>query len=149
MKQHEQKLNEFLVNVFNDILRLEEDSLAKGEHKNLSVSEMHVIEAVFACEQQGNAGMADVAARLAVTASTLTVAVKTLEQKGYLLRTRKEKDKRRVSVNVTEKAQSALNQHSAFHEALVKSAASSLSDEQLKALSQALGSLHEFFKGYK
>ena len=46
MTQHEAQLNGFLVNVFNDILRLEEASIRKGPCKNLSVSEMHVLEAV-------------------------------------------------------------------------------------------------------
>ena len=46
MTQHEAQLNGFLVNVFNDILRLEETSIRKGPCKNLSVSEMHVLEAV-------------------------------------------------------------------------------------------------------
>ncbi len=43
MTQHEAQLNGFLVNVFNDILRLEEASIRKGPCKNLSVSEMHVL----------------------------------------------------------------------------------------------------------
>ena len=42
----EKKINRFLVDVFNDVLRLEEENLARGPHKNLSVSEMHVLEAV-------------------------------------------------------------------------------------------------------
>jgi len=46
MTPAEQKINHFLVDVFNDVLHLEEDSIAKGPYKNLSVSEMHVLEAV-------------------------------------------------------------------------------------------------------
>lgn len=63
MTQHEAQLNGFLVNVFNDILRLEEASIRKGPCKNLSVSEMHVLEAVekSSVDASGTAGMAEVA----------------------------------------------------------------------------------------
>ena len=90
MTQHEAQLNGFLVNVFNDILRLEEASIRKGPCKNLSVSEMHVLEAVekSSVDASGTAGMAEVAAHLSITSGTLSVAVKTLEQKGYLVRCR-------------------------------------------------------------
>ena len=100
MTQHEAQLNGFLVNVFNDILRLEEASIRKGPCKNLSVSEMHVLEAVekSSVDASGAAGMAEVAAHLSITSGTLSVAVKTLEQKGYLVRSRGSRDKRRVTV---------------------------------------------------
>ena len=44
------QLNQFLVEVFHDVMRLEEQELLKGPFKNLSVTEMHVIEA--ACDGQ-------------------------------------------------------------------------------------------------
>ena len=47
MSMYEEQLNTFLVNVFNNILRLEEASLAKGDFRNLSINELHVIEAVY------------------------------------------------------------------------------------------------------
>ena len=118
MTQHEAQLNGFLVNVFNDILRLEEASIRKGPCKNLSVSEMHVLEAVekSSVDASGAAGMAEVAAHLSITSGTLSVAVKTLEQKGYLVRSRGSRDKRRVTVALTPAARSALESHAAFHE---------------------------------
>lgn len=147
MTDTEAVLNEFLVTVFNDILRLEEMNLQGGPNKDLSVSEMHVLEAVenAAGESADGAGMAEVAAKLAVTSGTLSVAVKTLEQKGYLVRRRACRDKRRVIVDLTEKAVPALRHHTAFHEALVARAAAHLSEQQTQALIAALTSLHEFF----
>ena len=49
MTPQEQKLNDFLVGVFNDILRLEEASLRQSCGGNLSVTELHVLDAVFHC----------------------------------------------------------------------------------------------------
>ena len=147
MTQHEAQLNGFLVNVFNDILRLEEASIRKGPCKNLSVSEMHVLEAVekSSVDASGAAGMAEVAAHLSITSGTLSVAVKTLEQKGYLVRSRGSRDKRRVTVALTSAARSALESHAAFHETLVARAAARLSEAEIAALSTALASLHAFF----
>lgn len=143
MNQAEQTINRFLVEVFNDILHLEEGSLAKGPCKDLSVTEIHVLEAV----QNGgeDPSMSSLAAKLRVTASSLTVAVKTLEQKGYLERRRSQQDKRRVAVYLTEKALPALVHHAEFHQKLIDGASSQLNEHQMEELTQALIRLHTFF----
>lgn len=145
MTTQETQLNAFLVDVFNDILRLEDASVRKS-CKNLSVSELHVLVAVSACTTSGSAGMADIAEKLGITASTLTVSVKTLEGKGYLRRTRDEKDKRRVSVALCEPALPVLAYHDAFHEAMVTQVTKRLTDTELATLGAALTILHTHFK---
>ena len=130
MTEAEQKINSFLVDVFNDVLRLEEDDLARGPYKNLSVSEMHVLEAVDSAA--GGETMRELAARLRVTASTLTVAVKTL-------------DRRKVTVTLTEAAQGALERHAAFHEKLVDRVSRRLTPAQMDQLADTLAALHGFF----
>lgn len=144
MTTQEQRLNLFLVQVFNDILRLEEANL-RSVCRSLSVNEVHVLDAVERCVHQGGAGMADIAARLGITSGTLTVSAKTLEQKGYLTRVRGEKDKRRVTLALTEAALPILAAHAAFHERMVKAVSCHLSPHQLDALSEALSSMHTFF----
>lgn len=151
MTPQQQILNTFLVEVFNDILRLEEASLRRVQD-NVSVSELHVLEAARACAESAanegeGAGMAEIAARLHVTSGTLTVAVKTLEQKGCLVRTRHSHDKRRVLVTLTQAAQPLLAAHDAFHTALVTQASQQLSPAQQTALAEALSTLHIFFDG--
>lgn len=108
---------------------------------------MHVLEAVekSSVDASGTAGMAEVAAHLSITSGTLSVAVKTLEQKGYLVRSRGSRDKRRVTVALTPAARPALESHAAFHETLVARAAACLSETEIAALSTALASLHAFF----
>lgn len=145
MTQREQQLNNFLVTVFNDILRLEEASL-RCSCDNLSVTELHVLDAIAATARSGSPPtMADLAAKVGVTGGTMTVAVKTLEQKGYALRTRDERDKRRVGVRLTEAAAPVLAAHDAFHEALVRRACARLDEAQTAALCTALADLHTFF----
>lgn len=142
MSPNEQKLNDFLVEVFHDILRLEESSLRKS-CGNLSVAELHVLDVISRCAVP--CGMADIATALHVTAGTATVAIKTLEQKEYVVRTRHQTDRRRVCVQLTEKAYPVLAHHQTFHTKLVRAAAQGLSEEELNALCKALARLHCHF----
>ncbi|MEG0768281.1 MAG: MarR family transcriptional regulator [Ruthenibacterium sp.] len=145
MTPQEQRLNVFLVQVFSDILRLEEANL-RSVCRNLSVSELHVLEAVKLSAQQGCVSMAEVAAQLGITSGTLTVSAKTLEQKGYLIRARGEKDKRRVTLTLTAAALPVLAAHTAFHERMVGAVSCHLAPQQLAMLADALGSMHTFFQ---
>ena len=145
MNDSQTQLNRFLVEVFHDVLRLEEQSLAKGQFQNLSVSEMHVIEAVVNGEAEGHTGMAALAAKLQVSAGTLTIAVKTLEQKGYLLRCKTSADRRRVTVAATALGQAAFSAHLVFHRQLIDAVSQQLPPAQLASLASALSTLHHFF----
>lgn len=145
MNDSQTQLNRFLVEVFHDVLRLEEQALAKGQFQNLSVSEMHVIEAVVNGQAENQTGMAALAAKLQVSAGTLTIAVKTLEQKGYLLRCKNSVDRRRVTVAVTPLGQAAFTSHQAFHRQLIHAVAQQLPPQQLASLASALSTLHHFF----
>ena len=145
MTLQEEQLNYFLVHVFNHILRIEEESLSKGKYKDLSINEMHVIEAVCNCEKEQMNTMKELSKRLMITASSLTISVKCLEQKGYLIRTKAETDKRKVFVSSTQSGKDAYKEHAKFHHALVKSITGELKEEEMITLNLALGRLDEFF----
>lgn len=89
--EREDRLNQVLVHLFNDALRIEERSLA-GCAPMLSLREVHVIEAL--CAAGENNTMSALAARLHVTVGSLTVAVSTLARKGYCRRERDTADRR-------------------------------------------------------
>lgn len=145
MNIYEQQLNDFFVDIFNDILRLEEESLAKGNFKNLSVNEIHVIEAVCDSEADGTNTMKLLSNKLMITASSLTIAVKTLEQKGYLIRKKDKDDKRKVIVISTDLGNEAYEHHKLFHKDLIASVSETLNEAEMAALTLALGTLHRFF----
>lgn len=145
MNIYEQQVNDFFVDIFNDILRLEEESLAKGNFKNLSVNEIHVIEAVCDSEADGTNTMKLLSNKLMITASTLTIAVKTLEQKGYLIRKKDKDDKRKVIVISTDLGNEAYEHHKLFHKDLIASVSETLNEAEMAALTLALGTLHRFF----
>jgi len=143
MNEREQVVNTFLVDVFHDVLRLQERSIAGGARRDLSLTELHVLEAVDA-ERDG--GMHAVAEKLGVTPGTLTTSVKVLESKGYLVRQRSETDRRKILVTLSPKAEDALRRHAAFHRELVSNITSSLNDSDVDALCEMLQRLHVFFK---
>lgn len=144
MEPAEATINTFLVDVFNDVLRLENESLRRSGCRQLSVSELHMLEAV----QSGAAGMGELAERLSLSPGSVTIAAKTLEQKGYLVRRRSQTDRRRVTVCLTPRAEDALAYHAAFHRRLIGAVSAELSVQQMNALGDALRTLHTFFKGY-
>ena len=94
-------LNNLLVKLFNDILRIEEKSLKKSEElSDLSVTEIHTIDVIGEKEERT---MSEIANDLSITVGTLTTAINKLIKKGYVERRRIEEDRRIVLVKLTEK----------------------------------------------
>ena len=146
MDQHGEALNRFLVEVFNEILKTEENALSKA-YKDLSLRELHLIEEVCRAEDEARDNRATaIAAAQRVTAGTLTTAVSLLERKGYLERRRDERDRRAVRIWPTEKARAADQVHAAFHREMVDEILKTLSDQEAQVLVRALGSLTAFFR---
>jgi DNA-binding MarR family transcriptional regulator len=144
MSSDKNTINTFLVEIFHDVLRLEGDNLRESGCEDLSSSEIHLLEAAA----QGGEGctMGQLAARLSLSASSVTIAVSALERKGYLERNRSAEDRRRVIVTLTPKALEALVRHRRFHEKLVDSITEQLDEHELDTLASALSILHHFFR---
>ena len=116
---HYEAINDVLVNLFNEILDLEERALITPEYKNISVNDMHIIDAVGIREQKN---MSTVAKVLNVTVGTLTIAVNNLVKKGYIQRMRSQEDRRVVLISLTETGEKAYHHHKDFHEKMVLAA---------------------------
>ena len=146
MEDHGEILNRFLVEVFNEILKTEEASLAAA-YRDLSLRELHLIEEVCRAEDKGLDNRATaIAAAQRVTAGTLTTAVSLLEKKGYLVRQRDERDKRVVRILPTEKARQANERHARFHQEMVEDCLSALTEEEAVIFVRALGTVASFFR---
>lgn len=136
-------LNELLVKLFNDILRIEEQSLKDDQFRDLSITEVHVLEAI-GLDQERN--MSSVARDLDITIGTLTIAINNLVRKGYVNRSRSDEDRRIVLISLTEKGQEAFENHSQFHDEMIKTTISKLSEDEMKVLISALGNINGYFK---
>jgi DNA-binding MarR family transcriptional regulator len=141
----EQYFNGFFVQIFNKILALEEQALNRVGADDLSVKELHVLEAVSNLVAAGRNTMTNVADELAIRVSSLTTAVNTLVRKGYLLRESVPGDRRVIQLQLTEKGQLANQLHSRFHREMIQSIGNRLSEPELDVLVRSLKSLEGFF----
>lgn len=140
-----EELNYFFVHVFNQILACEEQALNGVGARDLSVKELHVLEAVGGLTAQGRNTMTQIADALAIRVSSLTTAVNTLVRKGCLNRGGEPGDRRVIRVFLTPKGEEANRLHSQFHARMADSAATSLDEEELEALLRSLRRLDGFF----
>lgn len=135
-------LNEVLVRIFRNINTVEEQALRTEEYKDVTINDIHVIEAI-GMEEQKN--MTTVAKSLHVTTGTLTISINSLVKKNYVERVRSEEDRRVVLVSLTEKGKKAFLHHRQFHDKLVNEIVEQLSDEEKRVLEKALNRINQFF----
>ena len=145
-EQHRTAVNDFFVNVFNKILLYEEQSLNRAGCKDLSVREMHVLEAVDMLESEQRNSMSNIAERLAISVSALTTSVNALVRKEYLCRENSQVDRRIVFVKLTEAGQQALEHHKRFHKKMIDGLELTLDDEEWDTLIRSLDALGTFFE---
>ncbi len=136
-------LNEVLVRLFRDINTLEERAIRTEEYGNVTANDMHVMEAIG---PEGAKNMTSVARELEVTTGTLTISVNSLVKKGYVDRSRSEEDRRVVLVSLSGKGKKAYLHHQKFHQEMIAAIIEELSEEEQRALEQALEKLTCFFR---
>lgn len=137
------QLNEVLVHLFNHTMKIEEQSLIRDEFKDISINDIHIIEAIGDGEAKN---MSSIARLVGVTVGTLTIAMNNLVKKGYVVRTRSEKDRRVVLISLDEKGRRAYKRHEQFHLEMIQAMRQGLDDEQCRVLTQAMRNLREHFK---
>ena len=142
IKQSKIVLNELLVDLFHDILEIEEKSL-RDNGSDLTMTEMHTIHAVGDDRPRT---MSEVAKDLNITMGTLTTGIDKLIKKGYVIRKRTEEDKRVVLVELTEKGIEANKMHDEFHQDMIRSVIDSLDGDEERILTEALKKLIQFFQ---
>lgn len=143
MERSKKVINELLVQLFNDILQIEEKTLKNGALSDLSVTELHTIEAIGMYSERT---MSEVALDLKITVGTLTTAINKLIKKGYVERKRIEEDRRVVLIHLTKRGKLAFRLHEKFHNDMVHETIDGLSENEEKVLISSLERLNTFFK---
>ena len=136
-------LNTLLVDLFNDILKIEASVLKEGEFNDLSVTEMHIIEAIGLDREMT---MTEVANDLDITVGTLTTAINRLIKKEYVERRRIEEDRRVVLIKLTSKGEKAFDSHAQFHDDMIKSIIKELPESEEAVLIASLKKMTNFFE---
>ena len=132
-----ESLNSVLVDLFNDILNIEERALITEEFKD-----MHIIVAIGIEEPRT---MSTISKSLGVTMGTLTVGINGLVKKGYVIRKRGEKDRRIVYASLTDKGIAAYRHHENFHKDMIGHITKDLTKEEAEVLTKTFIRLEDFF----
>ncbi len=138
------QLNLLLVDTFNSILRMEENMLKSSGGANLSIGEMHLLEAVGKGEPEG-CTISSLAKERSITLPSVTVAVNKLVKKGYVEKQRCEEDSRSVRVRLTALGHRADKLHNYFHQKMVEEIARHMEEEEKEILLKGIIKLNAFF----
>ena len=137
-------VNEILVNLFREILVVEEKAIINGEFKDITVNDMHIMEAVGL---EGR-NMSAIAKSLGITVGSLTTSMNSLVKKAYVERERSEEDRRVVMIRLTEKGMRAYEQHKNFHDEMTDAVIASIDKDEIPTLANVLQGLIKFFREY-
>ena len=129
------RINELLVDVYTDILKIEENAFKAGQFSDASIKEVHTVEAIGMYEPK------------TITVGTLSVAINNLVKKGYVERYKSEDDRRLVKVGLTKKGRLLYRVHAQFHLDMVNSCTDDFSSQELEILEKALEKLNVYFSG--
>ena len=138
-------INDILVNLFNEILKLEEEAIITEEFKDITNNDMHIIEAIGL---SGENTMSVVAKKLGITAGSLTTSINSLVNKKYVVRKRSETDRRVVFIDLTKKGKKAFDHHKEYHKKMTEAVLENLDEKEIAILIKTLNGLSDFFKGY-
>lgn len=136
-------INEMLVKLFKNVIEIEDRCLITPEFKDISVNDMHVIEAIGIEEPKS---MSTVAKLMSITTGTLTKSIDGLSEKGYVHRERGKKDKRVVFLSLTEKGHKAFAHHENFHRSMIRHMKNGLSEQETTVLVYTLAKLNDNFR---
>lgn len=134
-------INDIIVDLFKNILMIEETSLKSRGIKDLSLTEVHAIEAVG---NNGGKRMSKLASDLGISLGTLTSTMDKLEKKNYAQRIRSEKDKRVVIARLTNKGELVYKIHRNFHDEMIENLMIDLKLKEDKDLVHILKNINKF-----
>ncbi len=136
------ELNCLFVKVFNQILSWEEQSFKDMGIPEITLRELHVIEAVYSLIESENNRMSEIAKYLAITPGSLTTAVNCLVKKGYLERKQSETDRRIVYIVPTKPAQKVNEIHQKIHQNMIEKITQGIEDKDINAVLGILTNLN-------
>lgn len=145
MKPFEEQLNEVIVDTYRSILRVEENILKRSDQTDLSISEIHMLEAVGKGKDRRRT-ISELAEVLNITLPSVTVAINKLMKKGYVEKVRGEEDGRIVYVSLTRQGRRIDSAHRYFHESMVRSINRDMTESEMQALYKGVMKLDAFLK---
>lgn len=135
----------FLVDIYRDLEQLETQML-DGTNLNLSISEIHMLEAVQRVSEGGGVTISKLSEHLGISLPSVTLSINKLEKKGYVTKQKHEKDGRVVLVEFTKQGRKAERAHRYFHRSMVREVTELMTDDEKDALMHGIAKLDTFLK---
>jgi DNA-binding MarR family transcriptional regulator len=109
----------------------------------ISVKDVQIIEAISVLSSKGDNKLTNLKRYLASQSSVLSVAIKTLEKKGYIIKVRSEIDSRDIYLKLTDKSIKVLNDQVHFQQSLLGQSLSNFTLNEKKIISISIDSILE------
>ncbi|CAH0419017.1 MarR family winged helix-turn-helix transcriptional regulator [Periweissella ghanensis] len=134
-------LNAKLVKIFNDVRWVEERDLSKSSFADLSLRDMHTIEAISLDENQT---VSQVAHTMCLSPGSMTKIIDKLVAHLYVTRMPSKTDRRITHLGLTEKGHAIFLEHLNFHQRMVQALTSDMNDHEIDAMLQGIANVQKF-----
>jgi DNA-binding MarR family transcriptional regulator len=141
----ETQLNDLLVDTFSTILKYEAAALTSFMGMSLTIGEAHMIDAIARLGEKAKATVSQIAAYTQVAVPTATIAIKKMEQKGYVTKVPSDSDGRSVWIQLTDQGRVIDRAHTIVHQKMVRDVSSQFAPEERGVLLRAINQLNQFF----
>ncbi|MGL5296520.1 MAG: MarR family winged helix-turn-helix transcriptional regulator [Culicoidibacterales bacterium] len=141
-----QLLRYLFVDLVDQMSIVEENQLRKRGILDLTIREVHVIEAIGKNEHQQ---MSEVAQRLQISMGTLTVVIKRLIDKNYVVRRRDLHDRRIFRLDLTPAGIEVDTIHQQFHTEMIDELARDFAGDDQHYIHDFLQELVNYFEAYR
>lgn len=139
-----EQINEALVDVFNNVMWIEEASLRESEFSDITIKDMHTIDAISMYEKRSASQVAEM---VHLTPSAMTSVIDKLVKKGYVERQREANDRRVVRLALTHRGRTVYRAHQAFHRNITHSLFDRLATLDANAVGKAVINLQSYLHG--
>ncbi len=126
------------------LVQLEESALRKICGDDLSLKELHVIEAVFSLSREGGNTMTKLSRYLHISPASVTTSVSALVRKGYMERSFSDSDRRNIHASLTPRGEEVCSRYVDFIRRMVVDCCGDLDDRDCDAYINVSGRLLQY-----
>ncbi|GJM48617.1 MarR family transcriptional regulator [Weissella soli] len=141
-----ERTNIALVDVFNNVMWVEEAYLQSSDFRDITIKDMHTIAAI---PLHGARTATELAGMVHLTPSAMTSAIDKLVRKGYVERERDETDRRMVYIKLTHRGKVVSRAHEAFHRSITHALFDTLDEVGAVQVEQVVLQLQDYLHQIK
>ncbi len=149
MDAFEKQLSRVMLNTYRALEKLERVLVAASRATNLTIGEVHLLEAVAEVSSESEAGGASISELgeyMEISLPSVTAAVNKLVAKGYVCKKKAAGDGRVVLVSLSRTGRRAERAHQYFHRKLVRAVTAELSEDEKRAIIKGVGKMEAFLE---